>query len=390
MPRAGCMSDMAAPLARRFALGLLGLLALAGAAPACAPADEEGAEASTLSDALTERDWNRAVRYLGNLTYLPWGYTEDGCYARAIYYSMNLAAEGVASNHVYIIAQPGYGLGSSGRWRYHVAPLVSRDATNELLVLDPVYDARAAIRLDRWATMQSRYAPGTEHAPDLRVAPGTSYGYVGSGELVRDVRNPDVDAFSEPDLARMPAFSMSNINSACHVMHSYIDREGSATKDAKHATLSRETRRLVTALASRGKLEGNAADLTSTCLAYAPEIASCPADDGTTNPGSRACCLASAHFCWSDATNKCHAPGDVSNGRTCGEGGNWETGTTPAPSGGACPADTPANDPGSRECCLASKHWCWSSSRQFCAAPGFSHTVDGVSWTCGANGEWSN
>lgn len=383
----------ALPLSISLCLGLVTLTAMTGG---CTTADtsEETAEANS---ELTERDWSRSVQYLSTLTYIPWGFTEDGCYARALYYSMNLAAEGIASNHVYIVAQPGYGLGRTGAWWYHVAPLVSRDATGELLVLDPIYDAQSPIRLDNWTVRQSRYAPGSEHAPAIHVMPGNSYGQAGAGPVVADVYHPDVASFREPaSFSSMPAFSIDAINSACHVMQSYIDKEGSGSAAQKHSTLSRETRRLVTALASRGKLAGDASALDASCLSYAPEIAGCPADDGVTNPGSRDCCLASAHFCWSDANQQCNAPGAVLNGRTCGAGGNWATGSATPPNGGtgnpsngACPADNASTNPGSKECCLASRYWCWSSSAQFCANPGYSHVVSGVQWTCGANGEWT-
>lgn len=156
---------------------------------------------------------------------------------------------------------------------------------------------------------------------------------------------------------------------------------------------------MVTALADLGKLEGRTA-LDASCTQFAPELASCPADTRTNNPGVAACCLASAFWC--QTGNTCLAPGaPLGDGRVCGLGGNFShpisatpggtTGDNPGSAGGsaACPADSPSTNPGSQSCCLASQHWCWSHSGQFCAAPGTRRTVSNVTYTCGARGEWN-
>lgn len=379
-----------ASLARRASLALL--LSLGVSAAACAAPPEED-DPQTLSDALSQQDWDTAVRYLAGLRYLPWTYYEDGCYARALYYSMNLASEGVPSNHVYIVAQPGFGLGSTGRWRYHVAPMVTKDSDpSRLYVLDPVYDRSQALALDAWAGRQTRVAPGQEGYPSLFVLPGTSYGTPGYGLKVPDAARPVAAEFKEPTWADMPDFDIRKISRACDVMHSYIDKEkttNDAQKRDKHLTLARETRRLVAVLAQRDKLEGRAADLAPTCTSYDPSLAACPVDDGRTNPGSKECCLASAHYCWSDANGACSAPGTVLGGRTCGAGGNWHSGGTSGGGstggGAACPADAPATNPGSKACCLASSYWCWSDTGQFCAAPGTQRN----GYVCGAGGNWT-
>lgn len=378
---------------------LLSLTASFGAlsfVTACAaPSSVDGDDVGVSAESLTERDWGRAISYLGALDYLPWGYTDDGCYARAIYYTMNLAAEGIAANHVYIIAKDSaHGLGSTGRWTYHVAPLVSRDTTGQLFVLDPVY-SRSPLPVADWYNRQSNWE-NTPNAPILKVAPGTTYGDR-SGTVVPNPQAASFAAFREPAFSAMPAFSMSSVNAACAVMHRYIDAEpttDAAVKARKHHDLSRDTRRLVTALTDARKLDGGALD--ASCTAYAPELASCPADSRANNPGSRDCCLASAFWCQS--ANGCLAPNTpLGDGRVCGAGGNFSH-PVGASSGGAssgstppatCPADSPTTNPGTEACCLASAHWCWSSSARVCAAPGTRRTVSGVDWTCGPGGNWS-
>jgi len=381
---------------KAVALGLGLTIATLLTAAGCSTETAEDENAASSQEApLTERDWNRAITYLNGLDYLPWGYTDDGCYARAIYYTMNLAAEGISANHVYIIAKDNdHGLGATGRWRYHVAPLVSRDATNELIVLDPVY-SRSPLSLRDWYDRQSIYE-GTPNAPILKVAPGTTYGDR-SGTVVPDPHNVNTATFREPvSFASMPSFDMGKINQACDVMHRYIDADQTTNADqksTKHRALSRDTKRLVVSLADQRKLP-SASGLNASCTSYAPELATCPADSRANNPGSTECCLASAFWCQYNGV--CNAPGTaLSDGRICNTGGFFShpagTGAaTPPPGGGgnACPADAPATNPGSQACCLASRHWCWSSSGGFCAAPGTRRNVSGIDWTCGANGEW--
>jgi hypothetical protein len=354
---------------------------------ACSAAPREEEQASS-EQHLNERDWAQAVGYLQKISYLPWGYTNDGCYARALYYTMNLAAEGIPSNHVYIVAKPGFGLGASGAWGYHVAPLVSQDSTGQLLVLDPIY-AKTPIPLRNWYERQSQWE-GTENAPDLYVASGTTYGQPGTGSRVPDPINADTATFREPaSFAEMGAFSIESINGACEKMHEYIDKEGSGSAATKHHDLSRDTKRLVTALADMGKLSGSASQLDAQCTRFAPELASCPADTRETDPGGLQCCLASAFWCY--ANGACIAPGTVVDGKTCGAGGMFSrTEAAPTnPGAGACPADSPTTNPGSQACCLASRHWCWSHSGQFCAEPGHERVVDGQTWRCSAGGEWT-
>ncbi len=381
---------------------LSALLASGSALAGCSADDVVDDAAASSNEALTERDWGRAISYLGSLDYLPWGYTDDGCYARAIYYTMNLAAEGISSNHVYIIAKDGaHGLGSTGRWRYHVAPLVSRDGANELRVLDPVYSSQPLLLRD-WYDRQSNWE-NTPNAPILKVAPGTTFGDL-SGNVVPDPHAASTASFREPpSFASMPAFSIGNLNAACGIMHRYIDLETTTNADQKarkHHGLSRDSKRIFTALTDLGKLSGGGG-LDASCTAYAPELAGCPADTRTNNPGSTECCLASAFWCQSTSErgvgsgSTCMAPGAVlGDGRVCSLGGNFAhpAGSTAGgggTSGGACPVDSASNNPGSQACCLASRYWCWSNSGGFCAAPGTRRAVSGVTWTCGAGGEWT-
>src|SRR6188474_1970711 len=123
---------------------LVGLLLAAGCSSASV-----NEHATTLDDSLTTQDYDTTVKQLTALPWLPWGYTPDGCYARALYYSMLLATKGVPTNHLYVVARPGTSLG--GQWRWHVAPLVTKDnEPDRLYVLDPVYDQTRALTNVEW------------------------------------------------------------------------------------------------------------------------------------------------------------------------------------------------------------------------------------------------
>src|SRR5262245_17691682 len=114
-----------------------------GIASGCAsPSTLETTDA--LDAALSAGDFDATVQELTALPYLPWAYTPDGCYARALYYSMLLSTKGVATNHLYVVARPGETLASE--WQWHVAPVVTKDGDpDHLYVLDPLFERKRAL-----------------------------------------------------------------------------------------------------------------------------------------------------------------------------------------------------------------------------------------------------
>lgn len=227
------------------------------AVASCAPTSEE--PIASLDDALSTQDFDTTVKNLGALPWLPWAYTADGCYARAAYYSMLLATRGVPTNHLYAVAKQGTSL--AGIWGWHVAPLVTRDGDpDHLYVLDPVYDQTRALTSVEWIARQGFALPGASDYPHLHVHPGTSYFDQNLFALtVSDPEHPDADRYREPSFSVFPRFDVFVVGRACKTMHQYIDREPGTTaegKTEKHTSLGRETKRLVRALADRGKLEG--------------------------------------------------------------------------------------------------------------------------------------
>jgi hypothetical protein len=250
---------------RRCATSVV-LLGLACSAGCSSRAAEESADA--LDSALSTQDFDATVRALTALPYLPWGYTPDGCYARALYYSMLLATKGVPTNHLYVVARPGTTLG--GQWIWHVAPLVTKDDDQaHLFVLDPVYDKTKALTNLEWVAKQNYTDTTLTSYPSLHVRPGNDYEqpYSVDHALVSPAA-PNVAEYKEPTFDAMPSFSITNASLACQVMHSYIDLEPGtdATQRAeKHTNLARETQKIVRALAAKGKLDGAPTGLSASC-----------------------------------------------------------------------------------------------------------------------------
>jgi hypothetical protein len=245
-----------------FALGALTLITVGGCSR---PAD---GTVDSLDSALSEQDFDATVRHLTALPYLPWAYTPDGCYARALYYSMLLTTKGVSTNHLYVVARPGTTLG--GQWSWHVAPLVTKDGDpNHLYVLDPVYDTTKALTNLEWVAKQFHTNPALSSYPSLHVHPGTSY--LAPYQPVHPLTTPAepvASEYKEPIFGEMPSFKMLDVSNACNRMHQYIDREPGTTtaqRQEKHKALGLETQKLVRGLAEKSKLNGDAATLGASC-----------------------------------------------------------------------------------------------------------------------------
>lgn len=267
----------------RPSLRIASLLASAVASLVGCAAAPETEPAATTDAPLTRTEFDAAVRHLGRLVYLPWGYTDDGCYARAYYYTMTLAGRGIPSNQLYFVAKERrapYLI--AGRWNYHVAPMVTLDdEPANIYILDPLFNGSAPMPLASWINAQdgSRADPATR--PDVVVHPGSSYQTpydLANGELVASplaLTAEEVARVKEPSFGALDEFRPAMINRACATMHAYIDREGAPNRADKHLMLAMETRRLTRALAQRGKLGDGAIDDSCTTVALDEPLGVC-------------------------------------------------------------------------------------------------------------------
>lgn len=243
----------------------LGLTLLA----ACAPSSGSPDNATANDESLTSQDFDQTVKDLTALPYLPWGFTPDGCYARALYYSMELATKDIPSNHLYVIAKSGTAL--FGQWSWHVAPVVTKDGDpDHLYVLDPAFNTTKALTNLEWVALQGYPDPEAAKYPSLHVWPGNSY--LKTMSAVNPLENPASPVaadYKEPTpFAAMPSFAMVDIRSACETMHDYIDIEPGKTaaeKRQKHKDLGAASKSIVTKLVAKQKISGNPSMLTASC-----------------------------------------------------------------------------------------------------------------------------
>ena len=228
------------------------------------------ADQATVDDQnLSAQDFDQTVQELTKLPYLPWGYTPDGCYARALYYSMVLATKDIPTNHLYVVVQnDGSSLG--GQWRWHVAPVVTKDGDpSHLYVLDPDFSREKALTNVEWVAAQGFPDPSVANYPNLHVWPGNSY--MEPDDPIHPLANPGKPVaadYKEPTFAAMPAFEMNDIAAACETMHDYIDIEPGRTaaqKTAKHKALGSATKTTLAALVAKEKVHGTPT-LSASCL----------------------------------------------------------------------------------------------------------------------------
>ena len=260
---------------RRFPLGvaavtLLGLLG-AGTLTACGGSgseDRSAASGSTESDWVVQSTFDKAFTVVKGVDYLPFQYKIDGCYARALYMSMELASNKIESNAVFAFAQPGAPLVVGPiQWGYHVAPMIEVGTTAENAVhtvIDPALSDRPLTQ-DEWVTMMGH--PATEAAdqqPQMLFVPGSDYA---PAEAMADTDHANFDT---PNFHELAPFRASDIQSACGVMHNYLTLETGSTPDEVHRKQTKLVARstaLLAALAANGKLTADVAFSAETCAA---------------------------------------------------------------------------------------------------------------------------
>jgi hypothetical protein len=232
-------------------------LALAGAALAalgCSAAPSSEPESARVDlDLVTQARFDRARKIVESIDYLPFRYLFDGCSARALYMSMELAAEGIESSAVFA-----YGQGVSLRvknasWGFHVAPMfvVGDDrAGAKRIVVDPSVDP-APLTEEQWLRKMSVTAePGEAGYPRVFVVPGSDFW---PADEASTLPNGDV-----PDFASLPAFETKDILEACNVAYKWIGQEPGATDDeraSKRGALVSRSAILVSRIRARGKID---------------------------------------------------------------------------------------------------------------------------------------
>src|SRR5689334_17788201 len=100
-------------------------LALVGCGGPTPTTVEATGPASSDQPLVSEATFNAAFRIVKAIDYVPFQYKVDGCYARALYMSMELASEGIESNAIFAFANEEAPLTVGDiQWSYHVAPML--------------------------------------------------------------------------------------------------------------------------------------------------------------------------------------------------------------------------------------------------------------------------
>jgi hypothetical protein len=184
--------------------------------------------------------------------YLPYAFTEDGCYARALYMSAELAARRVPSSSQYLTGElsPGNGV----MWGWHVAPMVEVDGTRGRTVLDPSLAQQGPITLDEWIRRSNPLGPY-----ELFWTLGSVYATTG-------LYTPNAQAMPViQSFAELSPFQRGDLEEACGVMSEYLSFEGAANEAQKRALLVGRTRSLANRLLAVGKLAGYQANGALRC-----------------------------------------------------------------------------------------------------------------------------
>ncbi len=175
--------------------------------------------------------------------YLPFAYTVDGCYARALYMSMELASRRVPSSAQYLRGE--LNPSASVQWGWHVAPMVEIDGTAGRTILDPSLAPGGPIPLEEWIRLSN-----PRGSYQLFWTLGSTY-YLTGFYTPNDQALPVIQSFAE-----LAPFQKSDLEQACGVMSNYLSYEGRSDEAQKRALLVGRTRSLANRLLGVGKLSG--------------------------------------------------------------------------------------------------------------------------------------
>jgi hypothetical protein len=231
-------------------------VALAAVACSSPPAETDGTSQEKWE---TQAVFDQMDAVIEGIDYLPFQYRVDGCYARALYMSMELASNQLESNALFVFAPPGQSLVvGSVQWGYHVAPMIevgSDPSSLVPMVVDPSMSSVPLTQQQGISQMGYPY-PNEPDYPTTLMVPGSDYA-PGEAENEPSYRNEDMPSFAD-----LPPFHLADISNACAVMFSYVQDEGQlpgVTEDvgAKQDRLVNRTSALVQALQAVGKLDAN-------------------------------------------------------------------------------------------------------------------------------------
>ncbi|WP_141736220.1 protein-glutamine glutaminase family protein [Oligoflexus tunisiensis] len=243
---------------------------------------QQSRQTSDTSALVSQQQATQAFSIVKAIDYLPFTFIEDGCYARSLYMSLELASQRIPSSALYVygVLQPT----PSVSWSYHVAPMIQvTNSAQEAWVLDPAFErepltrsqwlnknfaasSKSEIKLENIALYtKTRIRAGSAYfeesgrtdpydTPETRAFDAASDS---EGDVVGLIPRPINKSVLIPNFEEMPTFLSGDIHSACTVMYDYIYRERLSEPDEKVEKLLASTTRLIKAMDSLDKLTRN-------------------------------------------------------------------------------------------------------------------------------------
>jgi hypothetical protein len=209
-------------------------------------------------------------------SYLPFEHKTTGCSDRALYVSMELAAQGIVNSRVWLFGSLQYGPMESDIWSNHTAPVISasdKPTIDNTYVLDyALFDQPATLR--QWTEKSNKYSklPPQEKALQLLVVePGQGVSSDAWGKLFSHllyVNSPEgIDSVFKSykmvtALNQIKPFLQEEIEFSCSTNHAHLARIGGKDSAQRQARLIERTKFLVSQLSRLGLYKGDSQNIT--------------------------------------------------------------------------------------------------------------------------------
>lgn len=222
----------------------------------CGPANSSNPAALVTTD-----QQQLAFDIINNIDYLPFTYRWDGCYARSLYMSMELAAAGIPSSSLYVVGhlEPTDQI----KWKYHVAPLITSSDLKNAVILDPSLSPKPELVQD-WVYLADQVDPDGRYR--YWLTEGSSYIFdqgVGNSVFTKSsaalLDDPATMGSMVSNFEDMKPFDVRHLRSACYIMQQYTNNSrppmvSQEASDSKTRKIASRTRELVEQLFKLGKI----------------------------------------------------------------------------------------------------------------------------------------
>lgn len=221
---------------------------------------------------VTDAQAKEAFKIIKGIDYLPFDYPKEGCFARAYFMAMELAAQGIPSSSQYLARMQGRLMFGEIEWKWHVAPALlivedpatgkQRDVykyqevnkgnieqvTEEVTIVDPAMSSEP-MSVKKWFGLMLE---DDTNAYAL-IAPGNFY-----DAAVPPLIGPRPEVIKS--FAELGKFKLSHVRRSCGVLTKFLFED-----EARKKKVSARAEALVTKLEAMGKLERDIPSMDFAC-----------------------------------------------------------------------------------------------------------------------------